>query len=85
MVWTRLVAGFGGVAAILITALLFEFLVLLVTGRSVRWQAMLISSLLAALATLPGQAFLSLILLTGNMGLASLFSFVIGLLSIPHF
>lgn len=83
MVWTRLVAGFGGVAAILMTALLVESVVLLVTGRPVPWQAMLTSSLLAALATLPGQAFLSLMLLIGNMGLASLLSFIPAFLSIP--
>ena len=58
MVWTRLVAGFTGVTAILMTAALVEFVVLLVKGRSVPWQAMLTSSLLAALAMLPGHAFL---------------------------
>jgi hypothetical protein len=71
------------VVAILMTALLFEFVVLLVTGRSVPWQAMLTSSLLAALATLPGQAFLSVIVLVGDIGLASLLSFVAAFLSIP--
>jgi hypothetical protein len=83
MVWTRLVAGFGGVAAILMTALLFEFVVLLVTGRPVPWQAMLASSLLAAVATLPGQAVLSVIVLVGDIGVASLLSFVAAFLSIP--